>query len=573
MKYDLLMLNITRDGSYVSPGFRESIGQHLIASYVNKHDFKAKTYAGYATGCKLVIENEIQVNQVDNIGLYCSCDNYNIVRNIVIWLKTEFRVNVFVGGPQAVALKEKFLRETNCDAVVVGEGEAAVLELLEYYVDGYGSLRRIGNLRFIDGQYGYVENDIREPIKDLDAIPFPDMDNSLNQRYKTGDSIGIITGRGCPYACAFCYEGAHSKNVRYRSLDNVFKEIDEMMVRNPNIKFLCIYDDTFTLDPDRVHEFCKRMRKMGKKLNWFCEGHVQTLLKNPDMIEDMISSGLVSMQIGIESGSRRVLEAYKKQITPQMIIDVVKLCKKFGLASLTGNFIVGGAFETLETLNESIALAKELIRHGVGMLECRTVFLALYPDTPMSSNPEGFGIYALEEQNKKSVVTMHNSVVRTKALARNDIIKLKKQFDRVIAEEYRKQAKKADKQTVLSCFKIQNKEDTINSVWKSTFLSFRHIKNFLEIAEEDRKCRESCGREKIRSLYPVRTFELLEYDRNEALCLEGLKFTGMEKLILENAVGACNLEELSGICGTDAETVERVCEKLNDRCLLYYSNF
>lgn len=195
-----------------------------------------------------------------------------------------------------------------------------------------------------------------------------------------------------------------SKTVRLRSIKNVIAEIESVKAENHSLKYVNIYDDTFTLSMERVRDFCAYMKESG--LSWTCEAHVLMLWRDPEMIHLMEDSGLVAVQLGIESGSQRVLNAYNKHITPEMIIDVVRECKAAGLHRVEGNYIIGGAFESEETLAESIAHAKKLITAGRGIAELNTVYFAPYHGTPITQAPELYGMCIDRRRFQHSVITM-----------------------------------------------------------------------------------------------------------------------------------------------------------------------
>lgn len=95
--------------------------------------------------------------------------------------------------------------------------------------------------------------------------------------------------------------------MRLRSLHDFAAEIDSVRTYNPRLKYVNVFDDTFTMSLVRVKEFCTFMKERG--LMWMCEGHVSTLYEHPEMIHIMTDSVLVGMQTGIESGSAKVLKA------------------------------------------------------------------------------------------------------------------------------------------------------------------------------------------------------------------------------------------------------------------------
>ena len=339
MQYELLLLNVIRNSEQHSEAFKEYLGGHAIASYISGYGFRAKVYSCDVLYCKKLITGEIENRNVKLVGFYVGADSVVMTGHIIRWLKAEFpRVKTLAGGPEAYSLGEEFLRETGCDYVVYGEGELPVLNLLRLEVDGVGDSGSINGIKFIDSHSKFRVNPPERIIADINTIPFPDKNNSLSKNFRSGDSVGILTGRGCPFHCAFCFEGAASKVVRLRSIENVIAEIENVRSCNQSLKYVNIYDDTFTLNFERVREFCEYMRTTD--LFWTCEAHVLMLSKNPGMINMMAASGLTAVQLGVESGSRRVLEAYNKRITPEMIVDVVRECKSAGLCRIEGNYIL-----------------------------------------------------------------------------------------------------------------------------------------------------------------------------------------------------------------------------------------
>ena len=95
-------------------------------------------------------------------------------------------------------------------------------------------------------------------IDDLDSLPYPARDLLINASSYTPEDMGLIlTGRGCPFSCSFCSSsGVWKKIVRYRSVENVLGEIQEIQANYKTIQF-CFKDDTFTIKPERVSDFAR----------------------------------------------------------------------------------------------------------------------------------------------------------------------------------------------------------------------------------------------------------------------------------------------------------------------------
>lgn len=563
MDYELLLLNVYRDTNGYSSSFNDSIGQYLLAGYLRKHDFVAKVFSGSVAECREILKREIGEHKVPIVGFYAAADNIRIVTHAVRWLKERYDVTTVIGGPQAISLDLEFYRSTKNDYVIVGEGEIPLLKLMSYVVDGIGNLREIPQLKYFDReQNAYVWNQCDTAIiTDLDSIPFPHVEDSLTGRLRNGTMVGIITGRGCPNHCTFCYEGANAKHVRLRSIENVMEEIDYITAHNRSVEYINVYDDTFTLNVNRVIEFCAGMKKKG--LKWFCEGHVNFVNKHPELIREMVDSGLTCIQFGIESGSKKVLDAYRKGTDRESIIKAIDICKAAGLHGITGNFIIGGAKETKETLRESRELAKEMLEHARGIMEIYTVFFAPYPNTQMVREPEQFDMKIHGELVDYSINTMRAPVVETKGLSTLDIYHEKEAFDLFLSEQYRENAISSTKADVLQGLFQNGRRIRINPTWEASYAALNYIDVFLwHLSEKEQRFNKDG--------YIVRTFESFVLEGQRMVTDIGV-FEGLEKDVLLNASGVLSGTETAEKLGITLEQLKEIYEKLNDRCLVYTS--
>lgn len=563
MSYELLLMNIARNAAEQASHFRECLGQHLIASYVGEYGYHARVYSGDVLDCKEIIRKEIELHNVHVIGFYIGADTRVLVTHVAKWIKERYSVTVFVGGPEAYAADANFLKESLCDFIIPGEGEKPVLGLLRYLIDHIGTLSKIKSLRYINCAGEYVENNMEPPIENLDAMPFPKRENSLNKMFRMGSSIGVLTGRGCPYQCSFCFEGAVSKMVRFRSIENVIAEIEAVCRENPNLKCVNVYDDTFTLQRQRVEAFCEYMK--GKGIFWTCEGHVARICQEPDLLEKMVKSGLVAMQIGIESGSLTVLEAYHKNTTPQMIEDAVKICKKAGLPTLEGNYIVGGAYETKNTVRESIEHAKRLLELGRAMLELNTVFFAPYCGTPITKNPGNYGMDINETLNRHMNVTMRDAVCSTECMTTEQIVEAKREFDRELTEKYYKEALKCMKKELIRGAGYEHQQMRINRNWCAAWEKYPHLKLFIRHLDESEQTIDA-------DKYPVRTVHEFTY-LDGILSADGIELAGMDAVLVFEADGKRTIREIVKQQKLEIAKGMKRYVALNERGYLYFSEF
>ncbi|KOR32655.1 hypothetical protein TI05_05905, partial [Achromatium sp. WMS3] len=393
--YDIALINVLHLPQEFTRKLYEPVGLHILASFLESNGFSATVMTGTVTE-SISFLNAITASC---IGMTCNYDNIFAVKRLAKHVRQTLNIPVIFGGPQAVAIDESFMHETDALATVVGEGELPLLELMQLIVDKVGNLATIAGILYINEHNTLTKNLPRKPIKNLDALPFPSISHCFYKKFRTQNTVTIFTGRGCPFSCAFCYEGALTeKRVRNRSVNNVMSEIDAVFADNPHVRYICFVDDTFTLDARRIKEFCYHLTEKRKQHDfvWFCESRVDFILKHPDLIEMMKLAGLVAIQIGIESGELMVLQAYNKKITPEQIEQAVAICYEKKIPSVYANYIIGGAFESKQTIENSFSPAKSFIAMAPGIVGLTTPFFAPSPENPMNQNPEKFGIRLLE---------------------------------------------------------------------------------------------------------------------------------------------------------------------------------
>ena len=566
MDYEILLLNVSRDLGGLSEAFRDSIGQYSIASYLRQRDFKAYVYSGNINNCQKIIKHELNNHKTNVIGFYAAADNIRVVSNVISWIKKSYpQCITIVGGPQVAGLDYEFFNKTGNDYAIIGEGEIPIYMLLSYLIDGEGELEFIPSLIRKDKyeKQLIINSSNGAIVEDLDSIDFPREVDSYNGRLRQGDVVGIITGRGCPNQCAFCYEGANAKNVRFRSISNVMSEIDYIRNHNHRLSFISIYDDTFTLNKKRILEFCDEIEK--RKVTWFCEGHIAFVINQTDVLKRMIEAGLSCIQFGIESGSDLVLNAYNKHTNFDMIVKAIKICKSLGIHSITGNFIIGGAHESKDTLEQSKKIAKILINEAKGIIELYTVYFAPYPNTRMVREPEDYGINIYPELQERNLNTMRTPVVRTKELSVNQIYDAKHEFDAFLMNEYKQAAMNSTKEDVMQGMVQNGKIIHLNPTWEKFYNSMPHISNFLNhITEMEQKFNQS--------FFIIRTFE--DYKIVDGIMIADMgTFEGLEQELLQDATGILTARDMAEKYHVSMEEIEMMYHKLNDRCLVYMSQF
>lgn len=359
-------------------------------------------------------------------GFYTTADNIFMVKEIAALIKNANKdVKIAVGGPQACAMEDKILEDKNIDIVVLGEGENTFPQIVEHFISGKIELKSIKGVIYRDGG-NITKTEPAALIENLDELPYPMLSLGGHKKH----FYPIVTGRGCPYNCVFCFKGVHGDKYRYRSAEKVVEEII-MAVEQFGFGVIHILDDTFVANCDRAKKICRKLidyQKISKKkIIFFCFARVDILSKNFELLELMAECGFESIQIGIESGSQKMLDSYDKRINLEEIVQVIKKCYELNIASVMSNFILGGPDETKGTIEESIRFAEKLIDIAPGMVEISVGFLTPYANTPIYENPEKFGLKILDTEFK-SGLSMNEPHIQTKSLVFRDLNNLKLQF-------------------------------------------------------------------------------------------------------------------------------------------------
>jgi len=288
----------------------------------------------YLKPTDFVKEGYLQKNKIDFVGIYvntiCYRDTLKTFNEIEDLRKRGlWNGKIIVGGPHTSVALDTI--PDFVDYVVQGEGEQAILKIINGETEG----------RIIkEGR-----------IKDLDALPFQPWDIFTKLPYDysclwidTTPVFTMNTSRGCPFECAFCsVDSVWGKQYTYFSVDRVIAEI-EYLVKNFGAKGIYFREDNFTLNRKRVEEFCTKIRKLNIK--WACETRVDTLC-DEDLVKIMSDAGCEAVYLGVESGSQRVLNILKKNVTVEQIERCITLCKKHNIRTYC-SLITGVPGETYE---------------------------------------------------------------------------------------------------------------------------------------------------------------------------------------------------------------------------------
>lgn len=548
-KNDIVFFNLHRKYLNIEPNYKEFNGIYALAAFLNENGYKAQGYAGELNNGKKILDEICNNNNTSAIGLYC--DYENVTENIFLcnYIKDKYNLPVFIGGPQATALDEKFINSSRCDAVVRYEGELTMLELLDYFLDGVGELSKINGIVYKSADSIYKNPD-REPIENLDALPFINDACKLIPDYDCG-VLSIMTGRGCPFNCAFCHEGHHSKCVRMRSVKNVLEEIEQFLLNRKEVSTAYIYftDDTFTLNLERVKELCNGLQKLReiKDFRWFCEGHIHTIYFHPEMLTYMVQAGMKRIQLGIESGTQKVLDAYRKGSTKEEIKFVVKKCVDADVEQIFGNIILCGAFFNRDVFENEKQFAKELLKIAPGRIELGVVSYWPLPNTAITNNPDKYELEIIDKDFITSVGDFPQ--VETDTCNRLDIVKMMTELEGFIENIMKKMIKsgKISSEMIVSWFPSNFGYKNLG-LWYYVLKTMPNIYNYHMLLKNE----EAYEKEQLKyidyyDLHPMRTVPLYKniiLKEKGLVEVLGVLLNAFEQDVLIYATGKLSINEI-----------------------------
>jgi radical SAM superfamily enzyme YgiQ (UPF0313 family) len=275
---------------------------------------------------------------------------------------------IILGGPHVSATQRVALMEIpNADFALIGEGEVGLPQLLQRLMrNGTVPLEEIPGLVY--RKDNTIHQNPRVYIDDLDYIGFPSWDLMVPGEYPDSPQGGfykrfpiapISTTRGCPYQCTFCGSKVNmGKKLRLRSISSVLDEI-KMLNSKYEVNEFHIIDDMFNFHRERVAEFCAGIKESNLDINYTFPNGLRLDHLDLEILQLMKATGAYAFNVGIESGSQRILDKMKKKLTLAQIEEKVNLIVKAGLEPC-GFFIIGFPGETVEDIKATIDFAKRL---------------------------------------------------------------------------------------------------------------------------------------------------------------------------------------------------------------------
>lgn len=264
------------------------------------------------------------------------------------------QVPIVMGGAHASTMPDLCMQIDEVDYVLRGESDESFPALLEA-LQNRCSFAEVGSLSWRN--QGKVEhNPDLAFAENLDELALPDRSALLNPENYSSEDMGVIlTSRGCPFRCSYCFH-MWEKKVRYRSPASVIEEILEVHRQYGTTQF-SIKDDSFTVQKKHVLALCEAFKKLPFKLTFNCTTRVDLL--DEELLTAMKESGCAQVSLGIESGSASVLKETDKDITLDQVLKAAEMLNRHRLF-WTGYFMIGLPRETEEDIKKTMQFLKKV---------------------------------------------------------------------------------------------------------------------------------------------------------------------------------------------------------------------
>lgn len=335
----------------------------------------------------------------DLIGFSVYTKDYIWSLEMAKMIKKVINVPIIFGGIHCILVPQEVIKSEYIDFVCIGEGEDALLELVNSMQIGeinYG----IKNIWFKarDGQIR--KNELRPLIDDLDSLPFPDRDIIVKQKPVLKKGYIISSGRGCPYRCTFCVSGAMNKfyaesglgkYVRHRSVKNVIEELDWAMNKY-SYKSINFTDDVFSLNINWLKEFSREYQKKIK-VPFFCTANPGTI--KDEELQLLKESNCHMIGFGLQSASEDTRKKTLNRVGDnKRIMEVAKLCHKLKIIfSFDHIFNIPGEDEKEQV--EALQFYNNTRPHAI-----HTFWMTYFPKTKITDIALEKGMLNHEDVNK-----------------------------------------------------------------------------------------------------------------------------------------------------------------------------
>lgn len=373
---------------FLEPLVIDSLGAEYLISVLRKNGYSVDVYFDeigftpwHSSTKSFAILNKLKTllkkKPVDVFFMSISTDYFQRAIGVARFLKAQYpEMKICAGGYHATYAHTYMLQERSIDYICRGEGEIAILQLLQHIEGDYGSLPAgiyRNNGRTIEG------DGFGELIQDLDDLPFPDKSDYYAAIPQVRNMYSIMTGRGCHNSCSFCnsrtyrayYRGVGKDICRRRRVSNVMTELKLANdIYRPDYFFIC--DDSFMYDRNFLNEFAERYKEEINR-PFFCQ--TRPNFHDKGILSKLAHAGMFHVEVGIQSLDEHTRhKIFTRSESKEDITNAVLIYKSLGVYTAVDHII--NPWDNAESLRSQI---KEYIEIKPSWIN--VFYLMCYPGT------------------------------------------------------------------------------------------------------------------------------------------------------------------------------------------------
>jgi len=348
---NILLIEINPFSSATTP---VSLG--YIAAFLNSKGFNTKILiVGHETSlsrsgfCDLITSFKPAL-----VGISAYQRNMLYVRGFARLIKSvDNNIKVAIGGPQATFMPSSAFEELpDIDYICRSSGEVTLLRVAQA-VKNRTPFSDLAGVSFRDNEGSVFDTQEIEGFKDLDNYPSPYLNDVFD--YSQMKEAVMLTSRGCPYNCIYCYTPpAFKHRINFHSVDRVIEEIE--WITKKGVKRLWFADPNISFNPDRLVEIFDRILTKGIEVKMWVQTRAD--LVTSELMKKMRRAGVNAIAFGLESGSERVLKRLGKQIATEQVARAIRLAQEQDI-EVELFTLFGLPYETFEDAVKTLEFVKK----------------------------------------------------------------------------------------------------------------------------------------------------------------------------------------------------------------------
>jgi radical SAM superfamily enzyme YgiQ (UPF0313 family) len=348
-----------------------------------------------------LLEDCIKNNEYDLLGLSAPFIFNLKWIGMAVKLSKKYHPNakIVVGGGFPTLFPERCLNDLDVDDVIIGEGEATFLHILNRYNNhhdavyeakfpftGYASKDANGNIDMSHKGRGYI------PLDDLPAPAWEYLDTDKYFRNSGTNILEVEGSRGCPYNCTYCCTFlSWGRTMRYKNIDNLINEIAETHRRYPQA-MLEFIDDNISFEKEWITKFLRRLidLKLPLKIN---ASNLDIRRLDEEIIDLLLAANIHRISIAVETGSKEIQSRIKKKLNFDRVKEVVRMSQRKG-AKVYVCWMLGFPKETMDQIHETFNFARELKAYANQFL-----IVLPYPGTKLFEEAQESSLLMFDQGN------------------------------------------------------------------------------------------------------------------------------------------------------------------------------